>query len=148
MDEQRHGLEVGNVRGAAGRVIGRHGQRTHGEKVLPAESQRLAAGSQDVQSRARAQEMPDSRSRGQYVFEVVQHQQELAVANGVVQNGVYRTCATLADAERTCNDCEHQPRVAHGAEVDEGQAFVEAVGQLVDKRERQSRFRRRRAREA
>ena len=61
------------------------GQRRHGNLVLAGEAQRGAAGGQHRQARAGGEEVGEEGRRGEHLLAVVDHEQQVAVAQGVPQ---------------------------------------------------------------
>ena len=77
----------------------RHRQWAQRQLVLPAHPQRLAAGDQHLEARARRQELGDVRRGRHDLLEVVEHHQQLAAAQGLREAFEQRALAKLADAD-------------------------------------------------
>jgi hypothetical protein len=80
--------------------------------VLPGDAQGLAAGGQDLQARAGAEQGVGERRAGpEQVLAVVQHQQEAAGAERVAHRREQRAAGLLLDAHRRRDGLRHERRV-------------------------------------
>jgi hypothetical protein len=79
LHEQAHRLGLSNRRGAGGGRVGER-ERGHGELLLGAQAQRLAARHHDGEPRRRRQEPGDERRGVEQVLEAVEHEQRRAPA--------------------------------------------------------------------
>ena len=88
-----------------------HRERRHGHLVLPAQAERCATGRQYFQLGARGQQVGDVRGRVEDLFEVVQDQQQLLVAQRRLEAVEQAQPATLlANTQRPGDLPGHQSR--------------------------------------
>jgi hypothetical protein len=77
----------------------RDNERRDGLGALPRYMERFAARRQHLQARCRCEQSRDRRSSGDHMLEIVEHEQELALAEVVLERLVDRASGRLLDAE-------------------------------------------------
>ena len=97
-----------------------HGERDDSLEPFPCQSERGAAGGQDTQPRAMTQKVGNQWRRRHHVFAVVQHQEQLAVAQSADQGLAQWTRATVRHAERRGQRRRHERWIPYRRQFDEG----------------------------
>jgi len=93
-------------------AVGRGGQRWHPVHLLPVDAQRLAAGGQQRQVRATAQQrVGQLRAGADEVLAVVQQHQQAPPADRLHERVRHRAARLLADAQHISHGRGHQVRV-------------------------------------
>jgi hypothetical protein len=111
LDEQRHGVVLGE-RLQAGQVRGiGHRQGWDDELVLAAEMQRGPTGNQHLEVRARREEVGEGRAGVDYLLEVVQHQQQALGVQELLQALQHRPVAGFLRAEGLGNGGGDERRI-------------------------------------
>jgi hypothetical protein len=127
--QRRQGLRIGHV------------QRGHPPGHLARDAQGLAAGGQDLQVGALAHQRRRHRRAGRdEVLAVVQHQQEVAGAQGGRHGGRQRLAGFLAQAQGRGHALEHQRGIVQGRQLDQPHAVGIAAQQRARYVQRQARL--------
>ena len=108
--------------------------------MLAVQVQHNPAADEDLQPRPGRQQLGQQRRGLEHLLEVVDHQQELPVAQVRLQLLQGRPVAPLGDVERRGERRGHQRRVAHGGQGDEGRAVGERRLEGARHRQRQARL--------
>jgi hypothetical protein len=121
--EQLHGGGLGGVR------VARAGERERGHRVLPPgpDAQRHPAGDQDDHAGAGLEQADHGIAGGQHVLEVVQHQQQPALAQGHCQQAGQRGRVPFVHAQLPGDGAEHQAGVAQRRQVGEHHPVTEVA---------------------
>ena len=102
-----------------------HRQGLHGEDVLAGDVEDSAARDDDRQSRRRSEQLQQRSARRHDVLQVVEDEQELAIARPVSDCSLERFVLALGDSERMRDRRQHELWRAQGRELDEGDAVCE-----------------------
>ena len=125
VDEQLDRLDPCHLRGrhaAAG--LGRQAERRDRVDVLDPDAERLAAGDQELDLGARVEQLGRHPGGGRDLLEVVEHQQDLALAQAFGQRLADRTGGHLAHADGATERQDQAIGVAAGRHVDERDAVA------------------------
>jgi hypothetical protein len=135
-DEELHRLvlrELVDVRDAGSR----QGERLHGVLVLAGDAQGRAARREHPQVRGGGEQITDDRRRGRDLLEVVEHEEQGAVAE-LLRQRIEQCGARVGDAERSGDSRQEQVRLEHAGEVDEDCSAREDRRQLLGHGEREA----------
>ena len=103
------------------------GERDDSPELFPCQSERGAAGGQDTQPRAVTQQVGNQWRRGQHVFAVVQHQEQLALAQRADQGLAQWSRAAVRHAERRGQRRRHEGWIPYRRQFDEGNTVGKGV---------------------
>jgi hypothetical protein len=143
-DEELHGGRGGNPGGRERLGSGRGGlrqrQRSNREPLLARDVQQRATGDEEDQTGAARQEHREVGGAGAYLLEVVQHQQQAFLAQGVGEHLGRGARGILPQAEGSRDRREDQVGGGDGGERDEDHAFWERRRQLLGDAQGQPRL--------
>ena len=122
LDEERDGVVLGEVLrgGQVPRV--RHRERRHGVLVLAPDVENLAAAGENRQARCRGEQLAHERRAGDDLLEVVEHEEDLTVAQVVLERVEHGPVRLLAKADRLGDRARQQRRVGDRRQLDEEHA--------------------------
>lgn len=130
LHEQPHGLRPLQGGEFPGSLRGWERERVHLVLVLARQVQGHPAGGQDPQVRGLVQEPMHRGGRLNYLLDVVQHQQDVPVAEAVRQRLQWLHGRIHPHAERRGDRGGNKPRVGDRAQIDQPHAVVEPVDLL------------------
>ena len=140
IEEHRDGaMALERRRRGGSRGVG-YRERVHGIEPLGGQACRFATGDQDRQVRARSKQLGDERRARREVLEVVQHQQQMAVAEETPECAHGWLGVPDRRLHRPPDRGGEIPRLSHRRQLHESRPIREVLGQAPGRLDRQARL--------
>ena len=140
LDEQLDRLRCERVFQRDCAVAGGERERRHREQPLAAHAQRRTAGHERADTRAMLEQLGQAGRGVGHLFEVVEQEQQLPLAQAALEHLEWRVVAGTGDRHGADDGGVGAVRFALGAQVDEEHAVLEAVDLLRRRLQREPRF--------